>query len=179
MKIIGKLFFLWIIFSACFYFFYMDDAEDAAHKTSLFDALEVEMTVSGENSNAPEQREVMYDKLNDYVKDKYDIDLEESIMDVIEEKGFEYSTNDIKHGNGMGEYVVNVKNDQGKKFSIKFIYVDKSMKNASEAQVVLTEFAGEKISAYPSTNIACFVYGVDTDVCSYMDKIHPFYGRNM
>ena len=122
MKIIGKLFFLWIIFSACFYFFYMDDAEDAAHKTSLFDALEVEMTVSGENSNAPEQREVMYDKLNDYVKDKYDIDLEESIMDVIEEKGFEYSTNDIKHGNGMGEYVVNVKNDQGKKFRHIFLF---------------------------------------------------------
>lgn len=53
-------------------------------------------------ADAPEQREKLYDKMNDVMREKYDIDLEDSIMDTIEEKALPVRSRILKTAAVMG-----------------------------------------------------------------------------
>ena len=133
--------------------------------------------VSIARADAPEQRERLYDKMNDVMREKYDIDREDSIMDAREEKGFACRVKNMENSGGHGQYGVEVTDNDGKKFSIAFPYVDGNLQNDSEDEVMLAECYGEKISEYPSSHIAHFVYGLAPELCAELDKIHTFYGK--
>lgn len=161
--------------SVIFYFFVFDSPQSASRSINLVDILDMEMASTMDTREDVERRKNIINKIANLLK-KGHIDITENIYNVLKnDENFRLTETEIDAKiPGMFAYKMEFTNKNMKKCSIIFHGVNRSIKNANDANVLFVEYEGQNGNNAPTAiNIAHYVYGVQADICRDIAKLYP------
>lgn len=139
---LGIIIFSWLVYLPIYLFFF-DSEESAIKSISLADAIAFSLETKLDSKEDIESRKDAIDDLADKIEEKTDIDIRDSIYDVLNdnEKVSDVELKEINSFNDAKHYVIRFKYE-GKYLNIPFVVSSPSLLDVREAKAMLLPTQG-------------------------------------